>query len=44
MNWLEEYLYSLWKIQYTEYFRVKYYNGNSVRLQIISVCVKKYQL
>jgi hypothetical protein len=31
------------EIRYPEYFRVKCYNGNSVRLWIISVCVKKYQ-
>jgi hypothetical protein len=31
------------EIRYPEYFRVKCYNGNSVRLWIISVCIKKYQ-
>ena len=31
------------EIRYPEYFQVKCYNGNSVRLWIISVCVKKYQ-
>ena len=33
----------LMEIQYPEYFWVKCYNGNSARLLIISICVKKYQ-
>ena len=31
------------EIRYPQYFRVKCYNGNSVRLRIISICIKKYQ-
>ena len=34
---------SLWKIRYPEYFRVKCYDGISVRLRIPSTFVKKYQ-
>ena len=31
------------EIRYPKYFWVKCYNGNSMRLQIISICVKEYQ-